>query len=353
MDSTSALQRLDNMYLADNMMMVTADMESLHTSIRHRDGLAAASWYLKMSNLDARLVDLLVFKGLRWGLPVRPRMQICSWAHGKGRFLSSNPVQGTENIHHWMRYIDDVWFIWEGSRQDQDSLMTKLNQNNLNIKFTYKVGRELDFLDIQIKTSSCGNRTTEVFRKRTATKGPFTFSDAAAIPTTIRIAAASLFGRWRAVTQTALQRPTMPVTRVNIGYLNTLLHVTSSHPISTIISIPMGQFLRIKHICLNSYIFDQQARDLRRRFGDRGYSKKITRDGYHRAKHILRKELLYKNKPKDKGEESNVCLIATYKSQWTEFRDIIKKHWPILLSDSTLNKCLPSTPLITARRSKT
>ncbi|CAJ0929909.1 unnamed protein product [Ranitomeya imitator] len=42
-------------------------------------------------------------------------------------------------------------------------------------------------------------------------------SDAAAIPTTIRIAAASLFGRWRAVTQTALQRPTMPVTRVNIG----------------------------------------------------------------------------------------------------------------------------------------
>ncbi|CAJ0964936.1 unnamed protein product [Ranitomeya imitator] len=47
-----------------------------------------------------------------------------------------------------------------------------------------------------------------------------TLSDAAAIPTTIRIAAASLFGRWRAVTQTALQRPTIPrspVTRVNFG----------------------------------------------------------------------------------------------------------------------------------------
>ncbi|CAJ0919807.1 unnamed protein product [Ranitomeya imitator] len=47
--------------------------------------------------------------------------------------------------------------------------------------------------------------------------GTVTLSDAAAIPTTIRIAAASLFGRWRAVTQTALQRPTMLVTRVNIG----------------------------------------------------------------------------------------------------------------------------------------
>ncbi|CAJ0940289.1 unnamed protein product, partial [Ranitomeya imitator] len=40
-------------------------------------------------------------------------------------------------------------------------------------------------------------------------KGTVTLSDAAVIPTTIRIAAASLFGRWRAVTQTALQRPTM------------------------------------------------------------------------------------------------------------------------------------------------
>ncbi|CAJ0931730.1 unnamed protein product [Ranitomeya imitator] len=43
-----------------------------------------------------------------------------------------------------------------------------------------------------------------------STKGTVTLSDAAAIQTTIRIAAASLFGRWRAVTQTALQRPTMP-----------------------------------------------------------------------------------------------------------------------------------------------
>ncbi|CAJ0926209.1 unnamed protein product [Ranitomeya imitator] len=42
-------------------------------------------------------------------------------------------------------------------------------------------------------------------------QGTVTLSDAAAIPTTIRIAAASLFGRWRAVTQTALQRPTMPM----------------------------------------------------------------------------------------------------------------------------------------------
>ncbi|CAJ0965578.1 unnamed protein product [Ranitomeya imitator] len=75
-------------------------------------------------------------------------------------------------------------------------------------------------------------RTTERIAE---TKGTVTLSDAAAIPTTIRIAAASLFGRWRAVTQTALQRPTIPrspVTRVNIGekrepYYNTFTKINS------------------------------------------------------------------------------------------------------------------------------
>ncbi|CAJ0958190.1 unnamed protein product [Ranitomeya imitator] len=47
--------------------------------------------------------------------------------------------------------------------------------------------------------------------------GTVTLSDAAAIPTTMSIAAASLFGRGRAVTQTALQRPTMPLAGADTG----------------------------------------------------------------------------------------------------------------------------------------
>ncbi|CAJ0930513.1 unnamed protein product [Ranitomeya imitator] len=322
-DTTFALQRLDGMHLTNDMVMVTADVESLYTSIRHKDGIAAATWFLRMSNLDARLVDLLIIllefilthnsfifdrkiflqkQGTAMGASCAPSYANLFLGAWERQIFSSDPVLGTENIHHWMRYIDDVWFIWEGPRQDLDLLMSRLNMNELNIKLTYKVGRELEFLDIQIRTTSNGNLTTEVYRKPTAT--------------------------------------------------NTLLHARSSHPGSTIRGIPTGQFLRLKRICSDDFAFEEQAKILRDRFRERGYSRKAIRDSYHRAKHTPRNELLYKNKKVDDKEGGQVRLITTYNSQWTKFREIINKHWPILLSDATLKKCLPSTPLITARRSK-
>ncbi|CAJ0941415.1 unnamed protein product [Ranitomeya imitator] len=322
-DTTSALQRLDNMYLTENMVMVTADVESLYTSIRHNDGIAATKWFLRMSSLDARLVDLLICllefilthncfifnkkfylqkQGTAMWASCAPSYANLFLGAWEREIFSSNPVPGSENIHHWMRYIDDVWFIWEGPRQELDLLMTRLNTNELNIKLTYKVGRELEFLDILIQTAPSGNLTTEVFRKPTAT--------------------------------------------------NTLLHATSLHPRATIKGIPTGQFLRLKRICSDNYSFEEQAKTMRQRFRDRGYNKKMIRDGYHRARHTPRNELLYKNKPKMEDKEGQIRLITTYNSQWVGFREIIDKYWPILLSDPTLKKCLPSKPLITARKCK-
>ncbi|CAJ0940426.1 unnamed protein product [Ranitomeya imitator] len=55
-NTTSALKRLDNLCLSESMLMVTADVESLHTSIKHDDGLAARV----TSNLESELIDLLL-----------------------------------------------------------------------------------------------------------------------------------------------------------------------------------------------------------------------------------------------------------------------------------------------------
>ncbi|CAJ0967631.1 unnamed protein product [Ranitomeya imitator] len=126
----------------------------------------------------------------------------------------SNPIPGIDSVHHWMRYIDDVWFIWEGPRHQLESLMAVLNNNNLNIKLTYKAGRNLDFLDLQ-------------------------------------------------------------------------------------------------------------------------------------------NDLLYKNNHGNDSEENYYpCLIATYNNKWPQFCQIVRKHWQILLTDPILKKCLPPSPLITARRAK-
>ncbi|XP_077155702.1 uncharacterized protein LOC143818196 isoform X2 [Ranitomeya variabilis] len=59
-DTNQALQRLDQLQLEDHQILVTADVKALYTSIRHSDGLAATAWFLHSSNIEDRLIDLIL-----------------------------------------------------------------------------------------------------------------------------------------------------------------------------------------------------------------------------------------------------------------------------------------------------
>ncbi|CAJ0957844.1 unnamed protein product [Ranitomeya imitator] len=171
-----------------------------------------------------------------------------------------NPPRYIDKIRHWIRYIDDIWFIWEGSMDELKCLMDDLNNNDLNIKLTYTHGH-LNFLDVEIQVTAAGILNTDVYRKPTAT--------------------------------------------------NTLLHAQSSHLQSTIRGIPIGQHLRIKRICSTEENFQKQARELYSRFRERGYSHRTIRHGYHRARGASRNALLYKPPIQQSGEPQQVkqqCL---------------------------------------------
>ncbi|XP_073416866.1 uncharacterized protein [Dendrobates tinctorius] len=157
-----------------------------------------------------------------------------------------------------MRYIDDILFIWEGSSDELCALIDRLNQNEINVKLTFKYGRSLEFLDIFISASPDGHLNTDIFRKQTAT--------------------------------------------------NSFLLAQSSHPRSMINGIPIGQFLRAKRICLDDQAFEKQSEDLVRRFIERGYSKRSIKRGYSRASKINRDQLLY-GQSKNKKESSNMDTI--------------------------------------------
>ncbi|CAJ0964199.1 unnamed protein product [Ranitomeya imitator] len=87
-------------------------------------------------------------------------------------------------IQGWMRYIDDVWFVWEGSINDLHALMAALNRNDLNIKLTYKFGRFVDFLDLQIRALPEGDLVTSIYRKPTATNS-LLHAESAHLPSTL------------------------------------------------------------------------------------------------------------------------------------------------------------------------
>ncbi|XP_069804728.1 uncharacterized protein [Dendropsophus ebraccatus] len=73
---------------------------------------------------------------------------------------------------------------------------------------------------------------------------------------------------------------------------NSYLHASSSHPPSTINAIPVGQYLRIKRICSSSEDFEKQAKELKERFLNRGYSRRSLKWAYVRARNTPRHELL-------------------------------------------------------------
>ncbi|CAJ0916561.1 unnamed protein product [Ranitomeya imitator] len=303
--------------------MVTADVEALYTSIRHADGIEAVALYLRTSNLDGNLVELLLellefvllhnvfvfgqgtylqLHGTAMGACCAPSYANLFLGAWEREIFMSNPIPQTDLIQGWMRYINDVWFVWEGSIKDLHVLMAALNRNDLNIKLTFKYGRSVDFLDLQIRALPKGDLVTSVFRKPTAT--------------------------------------------------NSLLHAESAHLPSTIKGIPVGQFLRVRRICSKDDDFYMQANDLTERILQRGYSQKVIRKGRVRAERTSRNTLLYNNATRLNKDKDQVRLITGYHNKWFQFKNIIEKHWAVLQTDPILKQCLPSRPSIVAKRSR-
>ena len=55
----------------------------------------------------------------------------------------------------WLKYIDDIFFIWLGSEEELNGFLVRLNELSSNLRFTYeKSDKEMDFLDIIVKTEN-------------------------------------------------------------------------------------------------------------------------------------------------------------------------------------------------------
>ncbi|KAM4040470.1 uncharacterized protein ACNLHF_011801 [Anomaloglossus baeobatrachus] len=143
----------------------------------------------------------------------------------------------------WLRFIDDVFMIWEGEIQQLKQFMDGLNNNRLNIGLTFNFSSEsIEYLDVKVSKGCDGMLITDVHRKGTA--------------------------------------------------VNSLLSARSSHPAQTIKAVPIGQFLRAKRICSTNTLFEHQANDLKRRFRSRHYREDSIHKGYTRAKETPRSQLL-------------------------------------------------------------
>lgn len=150
-----------------------------------------------------------------------------------------------ENVLLWFRYLDDLFLVWTGTKDNLLKFIQSLNDNNFNLKFTFNFDSDrVPFLDQSIAKQLDGTLGTDLYRKPTAG--------------------------------------------------NTLLHASSSHPYHLVRSIPTAQYLRLRRNCTLESDFRIQANALRDRLLLRGYSSTSLRKAFNRSLSRSRNSLLYK-----------------------------------------------------------
>ncbi|XP_069600613.1 uncharacterized protein [Ranitomeya imitator] len=283
-DSAHFIEVCGRIELPGEFYLVTCDVESLYSNIKHSDGLHAVTFCLdKLSHSDrghdSFLLDLLKFvlhhnyflfdrtfylqtAGVAMGAKCAPTYANIFLGWWEEVFVYPS-LAYQHHVRNWHRYIDDLFFIWSGSREGCTDFIHSLNSNPHNIFLTHSISNSsTSFLDLRIFVQ--GNKlVTDLFRKPTAT--------------------------------------------------NALLEFNSFHPWHTKVGVPTGQFLRIRRNCTRDQDFLMQARDLTDRFRQRSYPKRVVATAFQRARQHDQASLLI---PVGRSRESQTRFITDYNDSW-------------------------------------
>jgi hypothetical protein len=182
-DSRHFVDILKDITLEPDDIMVSFDVESLFTNVPVKECLEIVRKRLADSGMPESVMVLLrnclegsyflyggkhylQVDGVAMGSPVAPVMANIWMEH----FESCIDLQPWA-VKLWKRYVDDVFCIIRGGKQEVEQLLQHLNSIHAKIKFTYELEseRSLPFLDIKVIGRMDGSLTHTVYRKPTHT----------------------------------------------------------------------------------------------------------------------------------------------------------------------------------------
>ena len=199
----------------------------------------------------------------------------------------------------YVRYIDDIFFIWKGTEQELLKFFSDINLVHPTIKFDYSYSRKsVNFLDS--KVSILGRKLgTSVYTKPTDRKA--------------------------------------------------YLHSKSYHPRTTKESIPYSQATRLKRICTERSDFLESAERLKKDLVNRGYREERVSEEINRAANLNREALLTY---KQKAETNRTPLVVTYNRRLPGLKKILDESWNTLQINETEKQKFKEKPLICFRRNR-
>ncbi len=188
-DTTDFINKIKHTkFKSKDSYLVTLDVASLYTNIPHQDGIDAATHFLHnqsnpghlSSNEISKLIALVLennhFKfdndhylqkmGTAMGSAMAPAYASLFMGKLEQDFLDACVIKPTI----WLRFLDDIFMIWDGSLNELNTFICDLNKCHPTIKFTHQISQNsVSFLDVRVAKDDSLNVVTDVFVKETNT----------------------------------------------------------------------------------------------------------------------------------------------------------------------------------------
>ena len=283
-------------------VLITLDVSSLYTNIPNSEGCEAAyTSLLQTRGLEANPSNLslkellaqvltynnfkfnechyLLIGGTAMGTKLAPSYANIFMSDFEEKYVYTYELQPKI----WLRYIDDIFCIWQHGETELKKFTNHLNGVHGTIKFTVETSNtSINFLD-----------TTVMIRDQE-------------LETTLYV---------------------KPTDR------NNYLPFDSAHPYHCKKGLPYGQFLRIRSICSTEKDFIHHCVKKAAQLRQKGYPIALRNSAFERARANKRTDLL---QPKGKGvgekgnEKKRTFLTTTYIPSFDGLRTQVSKTWDLL-----------------------
>ena len=300
-DTTHFLNILEDLgELPPDCLLATLDIVSLYTNINNDIGIRAARQTLNRTRPERfvkptnetriKLLEMVLtknnfqFNGQNYlqvgGTCMGTKLAPGYACNTVGDFESTFVYTYDKQPLLFVRFIDDIFLIWQHGRASLEEFIHYLNTRTDNFKFTQEISEyQVSFLDTVVKLSN-NKIITDLYSKPTDS--------------------------------------------------HNYLRYESAHPQRCKDSIPYSQFLRIRRICseLNSY--DAHILSLTPYFLKQNYPIELLKEAAILARSQDRKALLTpKPDTEDKGEDQ-IFLITRYHPHDHFLRNMIYNNWDML-----------------------
>ena len=297
--------------------LVTMDVSSLYSNIPHKEGIEACQYFMKngckseksiqciselielvltKNHFQFNRIDFLQTLGTAMGTRLAPSYASLFMGKLEKEFLNSCDLQPIL----WLRFLDDIFMIWDDSEEQLLSFLDKLNQWHETINFTYSYSKtEAVFLDVKLKKSDAGILKTKVYEKDTNVHQYIEFS--------------------------------------------------SCIPLSCKKGIPFSQAKRYRRITSNDDFLKQNLQKLETYFRMRNYPADILSEAIQKSSSLTVDKAL---ESKSSEIQDIIPFVCTYNPSLPNIGKIINQYWGLLKisANESVRHLYESKPIVAYKR---